>query len=227
VVGGEPRPRPGSPCSLSLLNTACKKPAPADDLLSGACESPERPRPDWQEILERDGRSVWQTAYRLLGNRADADECFQEAFLEALEVARREPVRHWGGLLRRLAAVRAVDRLRRRYRQGVHLAVADWETLPGPSPSPAQAVADSELAERLRAALACLPPVLAKVFSLHALEDWSYQETARHLAISVDSVGVLLHRARKRLRRLMGASPESSCGPAAEERSSRSRKDRP
>ena len=28
--------------------------------------------------------------------------------------------------------------------------MVDWETLPGPSPSPAQAVEDSELAERLR-----------------------------------------------------------------------------
>ena len=184
--------------------------------------------PDWQEIIERDGRSVWQTAYRLLGNRADADECFQEAFLAALELARRQPVRHWGGLLRRLAAVRAVDRLRQRYRRGAHLAVVDWETLPGPSPSPAQAVEDSELAERLRAALACLPPMQAEVFCLHALEDWSYQETAQHLAISVDAVGVLLHRARKRLGRLMGGPAESSHGPAAAERdsSSRFRKDR-
>ena len=35
--------------------------------------------PDWQELMNRDGKAVWQTAYRLLGNRADADECFQEA----------------------------------------------------------------------------------------------------------------------------------------------------
>ena len=74
--------------------------------------------PDWPEIIERDGASVWRTAYRLLGNRADADECFQEAFLAALEVSRREPVRDWGALLRRLAAARALDRLRRRYRHG-------------------------------------------------------------------------------------------------------------
>ena len=38
---------------------------------------------DWQDILSRDGSAVWQTAYRYLGNRADTDECFQEAFLAA------------------------------------------------------------------------------------------------------------------------------------------------
>ena len=40
--------------------------------------------PDWDEILTRDGPAVWRTAYRIVGNRADADECVQEAFLSAL-----------------------------------------------------------------------------------------------------------------------------------------------
>jgi RNA polymerase sigma-70 factor (ECF subfamily) len=159
--------------------------------------------PDWQDLMKRDGKAVWQTAYRLLGNRADADECFQEAFLAALEVSRREDVRHWGALLRRLAAVRAVDRLRQRYRHCTGPQVADWDALPGPARLPSDIAEDSELGERLRAALACLPPKQAEVFCLHHLEDWSYQETAVHLAISVDSVGVLLHRARHRLRQLL------------------------
>jgi RNA polymerase sigma-70 factor (ECF subfamily) len=183
--------------------------------------------PDWHEIIERDGEAVWRTAYRLLGNRADADECFQEAFLDALEVARREPVEHWGALLRRLASARAVDRLRRRYRRGDHQPAADWDALPGPAPRPDQVLEDAELAERLRRALACLPAKQAQVFVLHCLEEWSYQETARRLAISVDSVGVLLHRARKRLRQLLGDPAEPARGPAAAKRSTSSREDRP
>lgn len=164
--------------------------------------------PDWQDLMKRDGKAVWQTAYRLLGNRADADECFQEAFLAALEVSRREEVQHWGSLLRRLAAVRAVDRLRQRYRRHPGPQVADWDALPGPARMPSQVAEDAELGERLRAALALLPAKQAQVFCLHHLEEWSYQETAAHLAISVDSVGVLLHRARHRLRELLGSFAE-------------------
>ncbi len=164
--------------------------------------------PDWPEIIEREGESVWRTAYRLLGDRADADECFQEAFVAALEVSRREPVRDWGALLRRLASSRAIDRLRRRYRHGQNRPVADWDALPGPSPSPSQGVEDAEQAESLRAALACLTPNQAEAFCLHHLEEWSYREIAGHLAITVDAVGVLLHRARKRLRELLESSPE-------------------
>jgi RNA polymerase sigma factor (sigma-70 family) len=161
--------------------------------------------PDWREILSRDGPAAWRSAYRLLGNRADADECFQEALLAAWEVSRREEVRHWRALLHRLATVRAVDRLRRRV---AHEPVADWDAVRGPAPPSSQGAEDAELSERLRAALARIPPKQAEVFCLYSLEDWSYQEIAQHLAVSTDAVGVLLHRARRRLRRLLDAPTE-------------------
>src|SRR5438445_557444 len=85
--------------------------------VDGASRAAEGPMPDWPTILSRDGPAAWRTAYRLLGHRADADECFQDACLAALEVSRRQPVRHWRALLQRLAAARAVDRLRERFRR--------------------------------------------------------------------------------------------------------------
>jgi DNA-directed RNA polymerase specialized sigma24 family protein len=63
---------------------------------------------DWQGILSRDGPAVWRTAWRVLGNRADADECFQEAFVAALEYSSTHTVKHWRALLQRLAAARAI-----------------------------------------------------------------------------------------------------------------------
>jgi RNA polymerase sigma-70 factor, ECF subfamily len=165
--------------------------------------------PNWQEIVEREGKAVWQTVYRTLGNRADADECFQETFLAAWEVSRREQVQNWRALLLRLAAARAVDRLRQRRRQTARQQTADWETVPGHEPTPAQASADAELSERLRRALGRLVPRQAEVFCLHCLEGWSYQEIAGHLTISIDSVGVLLHRARAQLRLLLSSHSDA------------------
>ena len=167
--------------------------------------------PDWQEILNRDGSAVWQTAYRILGNRADADECFQEAFVAALEISRREQIEHGGGLLKRLAAVRAVDRLRQRRRWAARQRAADWQTLPGHEQTPSQVAEDAELSEQLRAALTRLPAKQAEVFCLHCLEGWSYQEVATHLTVSITSVGVLVHRARKRLRLLLEIAPLVPC----------------
>lgn len=166
--------------------------------------------PDWQEILSRDGGAVWQTAYRILRDRDDAEECFQEAFLAAWEFSRREEVQHWRALLLRLVTARAVDRLRRRRRQAAHQQAADWDSLADHAPAPPQTAEDAELAERLRTALGRIPSKQAEAFCLHCLEGWSYQEVARQLAVSLDSVGVLLHRARKRLRQLLGVPRKAS-----------------
>ena len=91
--------------------------------------------PNWQEIVKREGPAVWRTVYRIVGNRADTEECFQEAFLAAWEVSRREQVQNWRALLLRLAAARAVDRLRQRHRRTVREKTADWEVVPGREPS--------------------------------------------------------------------------------------------
>ncbi len=63
---------------------------------------------DWQMIVKKHGPAVWQTAYRLLGNNTDAADCFQETFVSALEVSRRQRVRNFSALLVRLATTRAI-----------------------------------------------------------------------------------------------------------------------
>ena len=73
---------------------------------------------NWEQILRDHGRSVWRTACRIVREPADADDCMQEAFLDAVELSRRQVVRDWGPLLRRIATSRALDRLRKTIRHG-------------------------------------------------------------------------------------------------------------
>lgn len=158
---------------------------------------------DWDEILTRDGPTAWQTAWRVLRNRADTDECFQDACLAALEYSRTAPVRHWRTLLQRLAAARAIDRLRQRVRRQDLEAKLPYD-LPRASPdTPGDVAEGAELAARLRAALAHLPPNQAEVFWLFCREGWSYREIADEIGVSQDLVGVWLTRARQRLRELL------------------------
>src|SRR5688500_13327776 len=112
---------------------------------------------DWEGIVERDGPAVWRTVYRLLGRRADAEDCFQETFLAALELWRRQPVRHPRAALQRIATARAVDRLRRRYREAGRARSTDWGGVADSGPSPPQRAAAAELSQRLRDALSLLP----------------------------------------------------------------------
>ena len=141
---------------------------------------------DWEGIVRSHGRAVWRTAWRVLADAADADDCMQEAFVDAVELSRREPVRDWGRLLTRLATSRALDRLRRRIREanrrngrggGNHAGgngtsgatiheTHELDALPGRSDDPADALEGRELHERLRLSLAKLSPQQAETFYL-------------------------------------------------------------
>ena len=155
---------------------------------------------DWQVIVKKYGFIVWQIAYRLLDNEADAADCFQETFICALEVSRRQRVRKFPALLARLATNRAIDKLRQRISQSKTGANAvDLAALPNKNFSPAEQVQSRELAERLRKALTKLPMQEAEVFCLRYLSEMSYRQIAKELKITINLVGVLLHRAKAKL----------------------------
>ena len=178
--------------------------------------------PDWNSIVIREGPAVWNTLWRLLGNRCDVEDCFQETFVAALEVSRRETVLSWPAMLCRLATARAMDRLRRRYRLGERLHAAEIGTgtsddgsaddrlseIPSRGAGPAEAAAAMELVEHLRRALATLPEKQAEVFAMHVFDGWSRREIAQRLTTTENAVGVALHRARQRLRGLLSEFQE-------------------
>lgn len=161
---------------------------------------------DWQIIIEKHGPAVWQTAYRLLGNRTDAADCFQETFICALEISQRQRIRSFSALLRRLATTRAIDRLRRRFRRPHCEAVST--AVPSTNPGPAQMAQQQELIARLRESLTQLPPQEAQVFCMRYLNDMSYRQIAKALDIKTGAAGVLLHRARAKLRQSFEVSPK-------------------
>ena len=161
---------------------------------------------DWQRVVEEHGPAVWRTAYRLLGNDTDAADCFQETFVSALEVSRRQRVRNFSALLARLVTARAVDRLRQRFRhQQYRSDAADLVLVASERPWPAHQAQEREFAGQLRKALAFLSPHEAQVFCLRHLSDMSYRQIGKSLGIKTSTVGVLLHRARTKLRRLLEA----------------------
>lgn len=158
---------------------------------------------DWESILRRDGPPAWRTAWHVLGNRADADECFQEACVAAVEFSRTDSVRNWRHLLQRFAAAKAVDRLRLRIRRKPREQPLPVDHLIATDPLPPDHAESAELAARLRIAIAHLPSRQAEAFCLFYFDGWSYREIAANLAISTDLVGVWLERARDRLRILI------------------------
>jgi RNA polymerase sigma-70 factor (ECF subfamily) len=159
---------------------------------------------DWDSVVGQHVEIVRRTVFRLVGNHADAWDCIQETFLEAVKIDRREPVRNWPALLRHLATARALDLLRVRCRRQNRF---------GPEDEPAQAISRepdpcssaeaSEFADRLRAAVGQLPRRQAQVFCLSCFEQMTSEEVAQRLGISPTATRMLLCRARRRLQRLL------------------------
>jgi RNA polymerase sigma-70 factor, ECF subfamily len=160
--------------------------------------------PDWPAIVEEFGPLVWRTAYRLLGNHADAADCFQRTFVSAVELS--GPVRNWPGLLRRLATARALEQLRQRKRTADRLVpLGEAPPADGRARDPLGLARAGELADRLRSALVEIDPTQAEVFGLVCLDDLSYRDAADQLGITPNHAGVLLNRARAALRERLRA----------------------
>ena len=155
----------------------------------------------WPSIVRTHGPMAFDTAWRLLGHVADAEDVVQESLLEAFRLHGRQTVNNWGGLLRQLATRRAIDRLRKRRQMET---LSQELTIPQ-SDQPEPAAIERELASRLRLAIAELPDREASVFSLRYFGELNNSEIAQLLEISTDAVGVALHKARAKLKRLLHA----------------------
>ena len=155
---------------------------------------------DWDAVVSQHVEIVRCTVYRLVGNHADAWDCVQETFLEAVKIDRREPIRNWPALLRHLATARALDLLRVRYRQRDRQSpIADMGEALSREPNPLSHAEASELGDRLRVAVGRLPGRQAEVFCLTYFEQMSSDEVARQMRISPTATRMLLSRARRRL----------------------------
>lgn len=155
---------------------------------------------DFNDVVDRHGRAVYGTVWRIVGHRADTEDVVQEVFIEAFQRFSRERVDHWPALLRRLATYRALDRLRQRR----PLIPLDGLTLASSGSEPWEVAAERELANRLRCAVAKLPRREAGVFCLACFDGLSHAQIAESLEISSGAVAVALHKARTKLATLLG-----------------------
>jgi RNA polymerase sigma-70 factor (ECF subfamily) len=158
----------------------------------------------FEELYGQHARRLYNLALRLLGNAADAEDAVQDAFLLAhrrLDSFRGEA--SLGTWLYRLGMNLCVDRLRGRAAREAQ-ATDSFDT-PG-STLHATARADTPV-ERLdlKAAIAQLADGARAVFVLHDVEGLEHREIARALGISEGTSKSQLHKARLRLRALLGS----------------------
>jgi RNA polymerase sigma-70 factor (ECF subfamily) len=149
----------------------------------------------FEEVVRETHRRVYTLALRLVGDRAEAEDVAQEAYLRMFRglASFREEARFetW---MYRIVANCAVSALRRRGRFGDIVSDEDLD-LAGPERVDQQA-AD---ADELTRALEQLPEGQRVVVILKDVYGLSCREIGEELGVEEGAVKVRLHRARRRL----------------------------
>jgi RNA polymerase sigma-70 factor, ECF subfamily len=182
----------------------------------------ERPARELHDALASRLPSLHRSAYRLLGNAADAEDAVQDALLSAckhLDQFRGESqISTW-----LTAIVLNCARMRLRRRRQVHVSLDEplvegqhysiSELLAGPGPDPEEKFRNCELTGHMRQLMTQLSPTLLRTFQLRDMDGLSTREAAEVLGIPAGTVKAQLARARKKLKQWMQKAPRPRlCG---------------
>jgi RNA polymerase sigma-70 factor (ECF subfamily) len=182
-----------------------------DDADPALAERFTRGEPDaFEAVVERYHARVHRLAYRLLGWSGDADDVVQEVLLAALANATR--FRRQADLGTWLTTI-TLNKCRT-HRRGI---VARLRTLAGwgaSRPERTAPAADAQPStddtfDRVRSALQQLRPREREVIVLHYLEETPVDQMASLLGLTRGAVEVRLHRARAKLRAVLGVGEET------------------
>lgn len=169
--------------------------------------------PAWDEIVRAHSSRVYTYAYWLTGNRADAEDLAQDAFVRAFGALPAGTPRNPGGWLRRITRNLYVDRVRhQRKLQMVALMDGDAQEIIEAQSDPSEELDRRTLDTELRQALEGLSAVTRTAVVLCDLDGLSYAEIATALGVGYGTVRSRIHRGRRDLRttlrhRAPGADP--------------------
>ena len=159
------------------------------------------------ETLFRDHHDrVFRTAHRITGSPADAEDVLQTVFLRLVKgQAEYDLSENPAAYLGRAAINASLDLMRGRSRARlVEPGDVEMEGLESRWQNPEAEHADRELQALIRQAVAGLGKTAGEMFVLRYYEGYDNQEIAKMLDTSQMVVGVVLHRARTRLRKEIG-----------------------
>jgi RNA polymerase sigma-70 factor, ECF subfamily len=159
-----------------------------------------RPLPeDFEAIFNESHALVYRVAYRITGNKEDAEDVLQTLFLRLL---RREVLpdieRNPKAYMHRSAINIALDIVKQRART---VATGNIEDQAGERSDQPNRLPAFRVQDWLRDALAELNPKAAEIFVLKHVEGYNNAEIANMIGSTRGTVAVLLFRARVRLKK--------------------------
>jgi RNA polymerase sigma-70 factor (ECF subfamily) len=166
----------------------------SEDTLAVRCRNGDRAAFD--EIVSRYTVRLFRFAFRLLGDRSEAEDAVQETFVRVYKaIPAYRPDGYFSSWIYRIA-LNECRRRRRNYRITLPLEAAP-QVASGPDPQ--QSAMTAERNRVLRLAVEALPEHYRIVMMLFYFDELSVDEISRTIDVSVSAVKVRLHRGRERL----------------------------
>jgi RNA polymerase sigma-70 factor (ECF subfamily) len=217
AVGRAQGPVPTNRLAVGVGPRACSPAALA--------ESRETRAESFEALVRTHQDRLYGFAYRLAGNRDDAEDLFQQSLIEAYAAFDRFEIgSHFDRWVCRIMHHTFLDTVRRRPRWAIESLDTAWERIgcageiaprevPDPRGGPEIELMEKTLSEPLQRALDALPADFRSVVVLADMQELSYEEVARFLGCPVGTVRSRLHRARNMLRRaLIGEAERQTPG---------------
>ena len=168
--------------------------------------------PAFRELVRRYERPVFSLLYRMVRDRALAEDLAQETFIKVLNgIKSYNPQFKFSSWIFKIANNAAIDHLRKRDLDTLSLDGSPHATTPEEmsatalqlgdrGESPLQEVEARELGSAIERAIAKLRPEYRACILLRHVEGHSYEEIARILDLPLGTVKTYIHRGRNELR---------------------------
>ncbi len=154
-----------------------------------------------QELYHRYARAMYNTALRMVGNAADAEDALQDAFVQVfqrLESFRGETT--LGGWIKRIVINNCINRLKSRRLLQVSLDEPFHHHVPDAYPEPEEPRFSVQAVQK---AMNQLSTGYRTVFSLYLMEGYDHGEIAGILGISETTSKSQFSRARQKVREFL------------------------
>jgi RNA polymerase sigma-70 factor (ECF subfamily) len=149
------------------------------------------------QVYKLYSKAMYNTAWRVVGNEAEAQDVLQEAFTSAfrhLEYYRGDA--SFGSWLKRIVVNKALNVIQKRRFERMP-EDEDWDVAEEEVPAD---YADSLTVDRVKRGIGELPDGYRAVLSLYLLEGYDHQEISEIMNISESTSKSQLNRAKARLR---------------------------
>ena len=165
----------------------------------------------FSNLVEAYFRPVYNLCYRMLGNSGDAEDAAQETFIRAYKnLHRYDPSRKFSTWLLSIASNYCIDQHRRKKLPTFSYDALETPNLPEKAMGMEAMMMQEEKQAQVSELLDKLSPQDKAAVVLRYWYDYSYEEIAGSLSMSVSAVKSRLHRARKELAEEWIATQESS-----------------